>query len=103
MGAHSPRAPEARAWLAARPTSRRDGGGQAKGWPELCPPHTQINFFIFIRILHLLVAKLRAHQMRYTDYKFRWVWGWGGVGGLQTRTPPGARGGIGGCGAPEPW
>ncbi|XP_017919074.1 PREDICTED: glucagon receptor isoform X2 [Capra hircus] len=30
-----------------------------------------INFFIFIRILHLLVAKLRAHQMRYTDYKFR--------------------------------
>ncbi|XP_067571955.1 glucagon receptor isoform X1 [Pseudorca crassidens] len=30
-----------------------------------------INFFIFIRILHLLVAKLQAHQMRYTDYKFR--------------------------------
>lgn len=47
----------------------------ARGCPELCPPHTQINFFIFIRILHLLVAKLRAHQMRYTDYKFRWVWG----------------------------
>nr|XP_031325200.1 glucagon receptor isoform X2 [Camelus dromedarius] len=30
-----------------------------------------INFFIFIRILHVLVAKLRAHQMRYTDYKLR--------------------------------
>nr|XP_030699064.1 glucagon receptor isoform X3 [Globicephala melas] len=30
-----------------------------------------INFFIFIRILHLLVAKLQAHQMHYTDYKFR--------------------------------
>ncbi|XP_057572946.1 glucagon receptor isoform X2 [Hippopotamus amphibius kiboko] len=30
-----------------------------------------INFFIFLRILHLLVAKLRAHQMPYTDYKFR--------------------------------
>ncbi|XP_066237616.1 glucagon receptor isoform X1 [Saccopteryx leptura] len=30
-----------------------------------------INFFIFIRILHILVAKLRAHQMRHTDYKFR--------------------------------
>ncbi|XP_054449340.1 glucagon receptor isoform X2 [Pteronotus mesoamericanus] len=30
-----------------------------------------INFFIFIRILHILVAKLRAHQMRRTDYKFR--------------------------------
>ncbi|XP_052052851.1 glucagon receptor [Apodemus sylvaticus] len=30
-----------------------------------------INFFIFVRIIHLLVAKLRAHQMHYTDYKFR--------------------------------
>ncbi|XP_036124206.1 glucagon receptor [Molossus molossus] len=30
-----------------------------------------INFFIFIRILHILVAKLRARQMRHTDYKFR--------------------------------
>lgn len=30
-----------------------------------------INFFIFIRILHILLAKLRAHQMRRTDYKFR--------------------------------
>lgn len=30
-----------------------------------------INFFIFVRILHILVAKLRAHQMRQTDYKFR--------------------------------
>ncbi|XP_039715246.1 LOW QUALITY PROTEIN: glucagon receptor [Pteropus medius] len=30
-----------------------------------------INFFIFIRILHILVAKLRAHQMRYSDYKLR--------------------------------
>ncbi|XP_023794667.1 glucagon receptor isoform X3 [Cyanistes caeruleus] len=32
-----------------------------------------INFFIFIRIIQILVSKLRAHQMRYTDYKFRWV------------------------------
>ncbi|KAG6936829.1 glucagon receptor [Chelydra serpentina] len=30
-----------------------------------------INFFIFIRIIQILVSKLRAHQMRYTDYKFR--------------------------------
>ncbi|XP_037013740.2 glucagon receptor isoform X4 [Artibeus jamaicensis] len=30
-----------------------------------------INFFIFIRILHILLAKLRAHQMRRNDYKFR--------------------------------
>ncbi|NXU91398.1 GLR protein, partial [Xiphorhynchus elegans] len=34
-----------------------------------------INFFIFIRIIQILVSKLRAHQMRYTDYKFRWVLG----------------------------
>uniref|UniRef100_A0A8C6H5E6 Glucagon receptor n=1 Tax=Mus spicilegus TaxID=10103 RepID=A0A8C6H5E6_MUSSI len=49
-----------------------------------------INFFIFVHIIHLLVAKLRAHQMHYADYKFRWVraraWaqtgegqGWGSV------------------------
>ncbi|XP_008011457.1 glucagon receptor [Chlorocebus sabaeus] len=30
-----------------------------------------INFFIFVRIVHLLVAKLRARQMHHTDYKFR--------------------------------
>ncbi|XP_072319808.1 glucagon receptor [Eucyclogobius newberryi] len=30
-----------------------------------------INFFIFIRIIKILMSKLRAHQMRYTDFKFR--------------------------------
>ncbi|XP_035949864.1 glucagon receptor isoform X2 [Halichoerus grypus] len=30
-----------------------------------------INFFIFIRVLLILMAKLQARQMRYTDYKFR--------------------------------
>ncbi|XP_045928712.1 glucagon receptor [Micropterus dolomieu] len=30
-----------------------------------------VNSFIFIRIIHILVSKLKAHQMRYTDYKFR--------------------------------
>uniref|UniRef100_A0A671NNV6 Gastric inhibitory polypeptide receptor n=1 Tax=Sinocyclocheilus anshuiensis TaxID=1608454 RepID=A0A671NNV6_9TELE len=30
-----------------------------------------VNFFIFIRIIQILVSKLNAHQMRYTDYKFR--------------------------------
>ncbi|XP_033038519.1 glucagon receptor isoform X4 [Trachypithecus francoisi] len=30
-----------------------------------------INFFIFVRIVHLLMAKLRARQMHHTDYKFR--------------------------------
>ncbi|CAL8303607.1 unnamed protein product [Merluccius merluccius] len=29
------------------------------------------NFIIFIHIIKILVSKLRAHQMRYTDYKFR--------------------------------
>ncbi|NWJ00061.1 GLR protein, partial [Crypturellus undulatus] len=48
----------------------------APGWRRRpCSPHRpppfQINFFIFIRIIQILVSKLRAHQMRYTDYKFR--------------------------------
>ncbi|KAK9981661.1 hypothetical protein ABG768_001185 [Culter alburnus] len=30
-----------------------------------------INFIIFIRIIKILMSKLKAHQMRYTDYKFR--------------------------------
>ncbi|XP_030004661.1 glucagon receptor isoform X2 [Sphaeramia orbicularis] len=30
-----------------------------------------INFFIFIRIIKILMSKLRAHQLRHTDYKFR--------------------------------
>ncbi|TKS92054.1 Glucagon receptor [Collichthys lucidus] len=34
-------------------------------------PLSQINFVIFIHIIKILVSKLRAHQMGYTDYKFR--------------------------------
>uniref|UniRef100_A0A8C4TPF0 Gastric inhibitory polypeptide receptor n=1 Tax=Erpetoichthys calabaricus TaxID=27687 RepID=A0A8C4TPF0_ERPCA len=30
-----------------------------------------VNFFIFLRIIKILVSKLRAQQMRYTDSKFR--------------------------------
>uniref|UniRef100_H3AGG4 Gastric inhibitory polypeptide receptor n=1 Tax=Latimeria chalumnae TaxID=7897 RepID=H3AGG4_LATCH len=30
-----------------------------------------INFFIFIRIIKILISKLRAHQMRYNNYKCR--------------------------------
>ncbi|XP_047398641.1 glucagon receptor isoform X4 [Sciurus carolinensis] len=30
-----------------------------------------INFFIFVRVVHLLITKLQARQMQYTDYKFR--------------------------------
>lgn len=36
----------------------------------------QINFIIFIHIIKILVSKLQAHQMRYTDYKVRWVLMW---------------------------
>lgn len=63
---------------------------------------TQINFFIFVRIIHLLVAKLRAHQMHYADSKFRWArarawvragggWGWGrpGRGVFSSSAPAG--------------
>ncbi|XP_033881037.1 glucagon receptor isoform X2 [Acipenser ruthenus] len=42
-------------------------------WIIRCPILVAIliNFFIFIQIIHILISKLRAHQMRYTDYKFR--------------------------------
>ncbi|XP_047449858.1 glucagon receptor [Mugil cephalus] len=30
-----------------------------------------VNFFVFIRIIQILISKLKARQMRYTDYKFR--------------------------------
>nr|DBA27553.1 TPA: hypothetical protein GDO54_008028 [Pyxicephalus adspersus] len=30
-----------------------------------------INFVIFMRIIQILLSKMRAHQMRYTDYKLR--------------------------------
>ncbi|CAJ0968400.1 unnamed protein product [Ranitomeya imitator] len=31
----------------------------------------EINFLIFMRIIQILLSKMRAHQMRYTDYKLR--------------------------------
>ncbi|XP_067412659.1 gastric inhibitory polypeptide receptor [Emydura macquarii macquarii] len=42
-------------------------------WIIRCPILIAIlvNFIIFVRIIKILVSKLRAHQMRYTDYKFR--------------------------------
>uniref|UniRef100_A0A8C0H791 Gastric inhibitory polypeptide receptor n=1 Tax=Chelonoidis abingdonii TaxID=106734 RepID=A0A8C0H791_CHEAB len=42
-------------------------------WIIRCPILLAIlvNFVIFVRIIKILVSKLRAHQMRYTDYKFR--------------------------------
>ncbi|KAK1330722.1 hypothetical protein QTO34_008660 [Cnephaeus nilssonii] len=56
------------------PSSPRASGAGSTGSPGAALSHAlhvQINFFIFIRILHILVAKLQAHQMRHTDYKFR--------------------------------
>ncbi|NWR25223.1 GLR protein, partial [Emberiza fucata] len=58
---------------------RGQGSGGVLSAPPLALPvplrarsiPLQINFFIFIRIIQILVSKLRAHQMRYTDYKFR--------------------------------
>ncbi|CAM4687160.1 unnamed protein product [Lepidochelys olivacea] len=42
-------------------------------WIIRCPILLAIlvNFVIFVRIIKILVSKLRAHQMRYTDYKLR--------------------------------
>lgn len=87
--------------LAGRPAaqglwSRGGGRRQGPGAPLSRALHTQINFFIFVHILRILVAKLRARQMRHTDYKFRWGSGQGvGAGrgggtpgaGTQARTP----------------
>ncbi|KAJ6663586.1 hypothetical protein lerEdw1_009665 [Lerista edwardsae] len=59
------------------------GDNKVIGGPVCClwrpPPRAspsffsilQINFGIFIRIIKILLSKLRAQQMRYTDYKFR--------------------------------
>ena len=33
----------------------------------------KVNFFIFLKILKLLISKLKAHQMCFRDYKYRWV------------------------------
>lgn len=79
-----------RACVAARPvcggTKRGPGATLSRAL------HVQINFFIFIRILHILLAKLRAHQMRYSDYKLRWARAAGRGGGACGDT---GRGGSG--------
>ena len=38
--------------------------------PALSPP-PQINLLIFMRILKVILAKLRANQKGYADYKLR--------------------------------
>lgn len=52
-----------------RPGCPARGGGAG-----LCVPHSvslQINLLIFMRILKVILAKLRANQKGYADYKLR--------------------------------
>ncbi|EPY86758.1 glucagon-like peptide 2 receptor [Camelus ferus] len=37
----------------------------------LWPRYLLVNFFIFLKILKLLISKLKAHQMCFRDYKYR--------------------------------
>lgn len=39
----------------------------------LLPFASQINLLIFMQILKVILAKLRASQKDYADYKLRWV------------------------------
>lgn len=32
---------------------------------------SKVNFFIFLKIVKLLISKLKAHQMCFRDYKYR--------------------------------
>ncbi|NWH80353.1 GLR protein, partial [Piaya cayana] len=48
--------------------------GGAGCWAAMCDPRclpTQINLLIFMRILKVILAKLRANQKGYADYKLR--------------------------------
>lgn len=43
---------------------------------SVCPctvSPSQINLLIFMRILKVILAKLRANQKGYADYKLRWA------------------------------
>lgn len=43
--------------------------------PSLIYPYVlfspKVNFFIFLKIVKLLISKLKAHQMCFRDYKYR--------------------------------
>lgn len=44
---------------------------------HITPRHSfvfQVIFCIFLRIIKLLLSKLKADQLRFTDYRYRWVW-----------------------------
>ncbi|NXI96994.1 GLR protein, partial [Psophia crepitans] len=47
------------------------GGGAGLCVPLRCLPLSQINLLIFMRILKVILAKLRANQKGYADYKLR--------------------------------
>lgn len=47
------------------------GGGAGLRLPLRCLPPPQINLLIFMRILKVILAKLRANQKGYADYKLR--------------------------------
>ncbi|NXW35696.1 GLR protein, partial [Phaetusa simplex] len=60
-------------WMAAKYLKENaEGGGAGLGVPHavFSPPH-QINLLIFMRILKVILAKLRANQKGYADYKLR--------------------------------
>ncbi|NXV69794.1 GLR protein, partial [Molothrus ater] len=60
-------------WMAAKylkENCHSQGGGAGLCVPLLCLP-SQINLLIFMRILKVILAKLRANQKGYADYKLR--------------------------------
>ncbi|NXN21528.1 GLR protein, partial [Nycticryphes semicollaris] len=67
-------------WMAAKYLKENADWGCCKGWGcwALCVPYAlyplpppQINLLIFMRILKVILAKLRANQKGYADYKLR--------------------------------
>ncbi|KAF1475208.1 Glucagon receptor, partial [Pygoscelis antarcticus] len=57
-------------WIAAKYLKENAEGGGA-GHLHCLPPPPQINLLIFMRILKVILAKLRANQKGYADYKLR--------------------------------
>ncbi|NXQ03491.1 GLR protein, partial [Vidua macroura] len=60
-------------WMAAKYLKENvDWGGELLGSVCPCPVSpSQINLLIFMRILKVILAKLRANQKGYADYKLR--------------------------------
>ncbi|NXI61988.1 GLR protein, partial [Anseranas semipalmata] len=62
-------------WMAAKYLKENAEAGPGEGPVHGCPPPPlsplQINLLIFMRILKVILAKLRANQKGYADYKLR--------------------------------